>query len=85
MKAIAQDRYGDVDVLESAGTDKATIIAESRGWLRYDLPGELVGKATRPAPADLPPPPPRPGPAARPAPAPAAPAGGLRRHVAGVR
>ena len=29
---------------EEIGTGKATILAESRGWLRYDLPAELVGK-----------------------------------------
>jgi len=32
------------ELKEEIGTDKATIIAESRGWLRYDFPGELVGK-----------------------------------------
>jgi putative (di)nucleoside polyphosphate hydrolase len=29
---------------EEIGTAHATIIAESRGWLRYDLPPELVGR-----------------------------------------
>jgi putative (di)nucleoside polyphosphate hydrolase len=29
---------------EEIGTAKATILAESRGWLRYDLPAELIGK-----------------------------------------
>ncbi len=29
---------------EEIGTRKATIIAESRGWLRYDLPEHLVPK-----------------------------------------
>jgi len=29
---------------EEVGTDKAEIIAESRQWLRYDLPAHLVGK-----------------------------------------
>ncbi|MBV8651670.1 MAG: RNA pyrophosphohydrolase [Alphaproteobacteria bacterium] len=29
---------------EEIGTAKATILAESRAWLRYDLPAELVGK-----------------------------------------
>ncbi len=30
---------------EEIGTDKAVILAESRDWLRYDLPAELAGKA----------------------------------------
>jgi putative (di)nucleoside polyphosphate hydrolase len=29
---------------EEIGTRKASIIAESRGWLRYDLPQDLLGK-----------------------------------------
>ncbi|MFN9114077.1 MAG: RNA pyrophosphohydrolase [Bacteroidota bacterium] len=29
---------------EETGTDKATILRESRDWLTYDLPQELVGK-----------------------------------------
>lgn len=29
---------------EEVGTDKAEIIAESRDWLSYDLPAELIGK-----------------------------------------
>jgi putative (di)nucleoside polyphosphate hydrolase len=29
---------------EEIGTAKATILAESQGWLHYDLPPELVGK-----------------------------------------
>lgn len=29
---------------EEVGTNKAAIIAESRDWLTYDLPEELVGK-----------------------------------------
>jgi putative (di)nucleoside polyphosphate hydrolase len=33
------------ELKEEIGTDKATIIAESRGWLRYDLPAELAGQA----------------------------------------
>jgi putative (di)nucleoside polyphosphate hydrolase len=33
------------ELKEEIGTDKATIIAESRGWLRYDLPAELAGRA----------------------------------------
>lgn len=33
------------ELKEEIGTDKAEILAESREWLRYDLPPELVGKA----------------------------------------
>jgi putative (di)nucleoside polyphosphate hydrolase len=29
---------------EEVGTDKADVVAESRGWLNYDLPSELQGK-----------------------------------------
>ncbi len=29
---------------EEIGTDKATLLAESRGWLHYDLPADLVPK-----------------------------------------
>lgn len=29
---------------EEIGTDKAEIVAKSRQWLHYDLPGHLVGK-----------------------------------------
>jgi putative (di)nucleoside polyphosphate hydrolase len=29
---------------EETGTGKATILAESRRWLRYDLPAEVAGK-----------------------------------------
>ena len=32
------------ELKEEIGTDKASIIAESRGWLRYDLPAYLVPK-----------------------------------------
>ena len=32
------------ELKEEIGTDAAEIVAESRGWLRYDLPEELVGK-----------------------------------------
>ncbi len=32
---------------EEIGTDRAVIIGESRGWLSYDLPPDLVGKALR--------------------------------------
>ncbi len=31
------------ELKEEIGTDKAEIIAESRGWLTYDLPAELAG------------------------------------------
>jgi putative (di)nucleoside polyphosphate hydrolase len=31
------------ELREEIGTDKATIVAESRGWLNYDLPAELIG------------------------------------------
>jgi putative (di)nucleoside polyphosphate hydrolase len=31
------------ELKEEIGTDRAEILAESRGWLRYDLPGELAG------------------------------------------
>src|SRR5438445_13146792 len=30
------------ELKEEIGTDKAEILAESQGWLRYDLPDELV-------------------------------------------
>ena len=33
------------ELKEEAGTDKAKIIAESRDWLTYDLPDELIGVA----------------------------------------
>ena len=33
------------ELAEEIGTDKATILAESRAWLRYDFPPELAGKA----------------------------------------
>ena len=29
---------------EEIGTDKAEVLAESRGWLSYDLPSDLVPK-----------------------------------------
>jgi putative (di)nucleoside polyphosphate hydrolase len=32
------------ELAEEIGTGKAKIIAESRGWLRYDLPPHLVGR-----------------------------------------
>jgi putative (di)nucleoside polyphosphate hydrolase len=32
------------ELREEIGTDKAEILAESRHWLRYDLPDHLVGK-----------------------------------------
>ena len=33
------------ELKEEIGTDKAEIIGESRGWLKYELPAELAGKA----------------------------------------
>jgi len=33
------------ELAEETGTDKAEILAETRDWLVYDLPPELVGKA----------------------------------------
>jgi putative (di)nucleoside polyphosphate hydrolase len=33
------------ELREEIGTDQATILAESKGWLRYDLPTELVDEA----------------------------------------
>ncbi len=33
------------ELREEIGTDNAEVIAESRCWLRYDLPPELVGRA----------------------------------------
>jgi putative (di)nucleoside polyphosphate hydrolase len=33
------------ELLEETGTDKARIVAVSRGWLRYDLPADLQTKA----------------------------------------
>ena len=32
------------EMLEEIGTNKATVLAESRGWLHYDLPIDLVPK-----------------------------------------
>lgn len=32
------------ELAEEIGTDKAEILAQSRGWLEYDLPPELVGR-----------------------------------------
>ena len=32
---------------EETGTAKASILAESRGWIRYDLPLDLAGKVWR--------------------------------------
>lgn len=32
---------------EETGTPKASILAESRGWIRYDLPPDLAGKVWR--------------------------------------
>lgn len=33
------------ELKEEIGTDKAVVLAESRGWLSYDLPADLAGKA----------------------------------------
>ena len=33
------------ELKEEIGTDKATILAESRSWLRYDLPADLAALA----------------------------------------
>jgi len=33
------------ELLEEVGTDKAEIVAASKGWLRYELPEKLVGVA----------------------------------------
>jgi putative (di)nucleoside polyphosphate hydrolase len=33
------------ELREEIGTDSADILAESKGWLQYDLPQELIGKA----------------------------------------
>jgi putative (di)nucleoside polyphosphate hydrolase len=33
------------ELREEIGTDKAVIVAESRDWLRYELPPELAGQA----------------------------------------
>ncbi len=35
------------ELAEEVGTDKATVLAESREWFNYDLPAELVGKVWR--------------------------------------
>ena len=32
------------ELKEEIGTDKAEILGESRGWLKYELPAELAGK-----------------------------------------
>lgn len=32
------------ELAEEIGTDRAEVLAKSKQWLRYDLPGELVGK-----------------------------------------
>ncbi|WP_287787427.1 RNA pyrophosphohydrolase, partial [Acidiphilium sp.] len=32
------------ELREEIGTDKATVIAESHSWMRYELPAHLVGK-----------------------------------------
>ena len=35
------------ELAEEVGTDKATVLAESREWFNYDLPAELIGKVWR--------------------------------------
>ena len=35
------------ELKEEIGTDKAVILAESRAWLRYDLPAELAARIWR--------------------------------------
>lgn len=35
------------ELKEEAGTDKADVVAESKGWLTYDLPGALRGRLWR--------------------------------------
>src|ERR1700728_2217554 len=36
------------ELKEEIGTDQAVIVAESKGWLRYDLPPELIDTARHP-------------------------------------
>ena len=33
------------ELREEIGTDNVELLAESKGWLRYELPPELIGKA----------------------------------------
>ena len=40
-------RISKRELKEETGTDRAEIIAESRGWLEYDLPRDLAGKVWR--------------------------------------
>jgi len=35
------------EMLEEIGTDRADLLAESRGWFRYDLPAELAAQLWR--------------------------------------
>lgn len=35
------------ELKEEIGTDRAEILAESRDWLKYDLPANLIGKVWR--------------------------------------
>jgi len=35
------------ELREETGTDKADVVAESKGWLTYDLPGALRGRLWR--------------------------------------
>jgi putative (di)nucleoside polyphosphate hydrolase len=32
------------ELKEEIGTDRAEILAETRGWMRYDLPAEIAGR-----------------------------------------
>jgi len=36
------------ELKEEIGTDQAVIVAESKGWLRYDLPVEVIANARHP-------------------------------------
>jgi len=35
------------ELAEETGTDKGAVLAETAGWLSYDLPDDLVGKALK--------------------------------------
>jgi len=36
------------ELQEEIGTDRAVVVAESKGWLRYDLPAEVITTARHP-------------------------------------
>ncbi len=36
------------ELKEEIGTDRAVIVAESKGWLRYDLPADVIATARHP-------------------------------------